>query len=84
MYLVRNSKFGVATGFFLEPASSNYSRQVGSQLLHKICVMLKRKLQLIQNNAGRLITKNKMSDHITPVLKNLHWLSISFRIDYNS
>ena len=23
-----------------------------------------------------------MSDHITPVLKNLHWLPISFRIDY--
>ena len=23
-----------------------------------------------------------MSDHITPVLKKLHWLSISFRIDY--
>ena len=53
-----------------------------NSLLIGIPDWLKRKLQLIQNNAGRLITKNKMSDHITPVLKNLHWLPISFRIDY--
>ena len=53
-----------------------------NSLLIGIPDWLKRKLQLIQNNAGRLITKNKMSDHITPVLKNLHWLAISFRIDY--
>ena len=49
-----------------------------NSLLIRIPDWLKRKLQLIQNNAGRLITKNKMSDHITPVLKNLHWLPISF------
>ena len=53
-----------------------------NSLLIRIPDWLKRKLQLIQNNAGRLITKNKMSEHITPVLKNLHWLPISFRIDY--
>ena len=43
---------------------------------------LKHRLQLVQNNAARLIAKNKLSDHITPVLKMLHWLPISFRIDY--
>ena len=53
-----------------------------NSLLIGIPDWLKRKLQLIQNNAGRLIKKNKMSDHVTPVLKNLHWLPISFRIDY--
>ena len=53
-----------------------------NSLLIGIPDWLKRKLQLIQNNAGRLITKNKMSDHVTPVSKNLHWLPISFRIDY--
>ena len=42
-----------------------------NSLLIGIPDWLKRKLQLIQNNAGRLITKNKMSDHITPVFKKI-------------
>ena len=41
---------------------------------------LKRRLQLIQINAARLITKK--SDDITPMLKMLHWLPVSFRIEY--
>ena len=40
------------------------------------------KLQLIQNNSARLIAKKKKSDHITPTLISLHWLPISFRIQY--
>ena len=47
-----------------------------NSLLIGIPGWLKRKLQLIQNNAARLITKNKMTDHITSVLKKLHWLPI--------
>jgi hypothetical protein len=40
------------------------------------------KLQRIQNNSARLILRKKKTDHITPLLKQLHWLPISDRITY--
>ena len=40
------------------------------------------KLQRVQNAAARLITGKKKSDHITPVLKDLHWLPIKYRINF--
>ena len=40
------------------------------------------KLQRVQNTAARLITGSKRIDHITPVLKHLHWLPILSRIRY--
>ena len=40
------------------------------------------KLQKVQNAAARLISKTRKYDHITPVLKNLHWLPIHLRIQY--
>ena len=40
------------------------------------------RLQLVQNAAARLITGTRRSDHITPVLAELHWLPVSFRIDF--
>jgi len=40
------------------------------------------KLQVIQNNAARVIAQKKKRDHITETLYNLHWLPIRFRIDY--
>jgi len=42
-----------------------------------------RQLQLIQNAAARVLTKTKKVEHITPVLKSLHWLPVSQRIDFN-
>ena len=41
-----------------------------------------KKLQQIQNNAARLTMKTSKRDHITPILKELHWLPIQFRIRY--
>ena len=41
-----------------------------------------RKLQLIQNSAARLISCRQYRDHITPVLRELHWLPIRQRIVY--
>jgi len=38
------------------------------------------KLQRVQNAAARLITRSKKCDHITPILYNLHWLPIKYRI----
>ena len=40
------------------------------------------KLQMVQNNAARLITRTDRRDHITGVLVDLHWLPIVARIDY--
>ena len=40
------------------------------------------RLQLIQNTAARILTKTKKREHITPVLRALHWLPVSFRIDF--
>ena len=43
------------------------------------------RLQSVQNAAARLVTGTRRSDHITPVLRQLHWLPvrqlIHFRID---
>ena len=40
------------------------------------------KLQSIQNAAARLVMKTPRTDHITPVLHNLHWLPIQKRIKF--
>ena len=39
-------------------------------------------LQRAQNAAARLITGIKQRDHITPAMKQLHWLPINCRIKY--
>ena len=40
------------------------------------------KLQRVQNIAARLFTGSSRRDHITPVLKNLHWLPVRSRITF--
>ena len=39
-------------------------------------------LQLCQNNAARMLSLRHKFDHITPVLKDLHWLPVEQRIEY--
>ena len=39
-----------------------------------------RKLQLVQNAAARVPTKTEKCEHITPILKSLHWLPLGQRI----
>ena len=39
------------------------------------------KLQGIQNIAARMISGTRSTDHITPILKNLHWLPVA-RINF--
>jgi len=38
------------------------------------------RLQSVQNAAARLVTGARRRDHITPVLRQLHWLPISQRV----
>ena len=40
------------------------------------------RLQCCQNNAARIISKRRKFDHISPVLKELHWLPVEHRISY--
>ena len=40
------------------------------------------KLQRIQNIACRIVCRSPKSDHITPLLKELHWLPVKSRIDF--
>ncbi len=40
------------------------------------------KVQGVQNSAARTLTGAKRRDHITPVLKSLHWLKVKPRIEY--
>ena len=39
-------------------------------------------LQHIQNTAARLISRTRKHEHITPILRDLHWLSIPQRIKF--
>ena len=40
------------------------------------------KLQYIQNCAARILLRVRKYDHITPILRSLHWLPITFRSEY--
>ena len=40
------------------------------------------RIQKIQNNATRLILNKSKRDHVTPLLKELHWLPVKYRIQY--
>ena len=41
-----------------------------------------KRLQKVQNSAARIVTRTKKSDHITPVLRDLHWLPVEKRIEH--
>jgi hypothetical protein len=41
-----------------------------------------RKLQVMQNNAARLVSRTRRREHITPVMKQLHWLPVRERINH--
>ena len=51
-------------------------------LLYGLPETLLQKLQRVQNAAARLVTGTRKYEHITPVLKELHWLPIKQRIEY--
>ena len=56
----------------------------GNALLNGISDQQLKKLQLIQNSAARVLTNTRKYDHITPVLKELHWLPVRERIKYKT
>src|SRR6267154_1038551 len=55
-----------------------YEECIESLPLHSI-----RRLQLVQNSLARVVVRSSRRFHpITPVLRSLHWLPISSRINY--
>ena len=54
-----------------------------NSLLYGINEGLSKKLQTVQNSLARVVVPSvKRTDHISPVLKQLHWLKVSQRIKF--
>ncbi|XP_064651630.1 uncharacterized protein LOC135502611 [Lineus longissimus] len=53
-----------------------------NSLLLGVSEELADKLQVVQNNAARLITRTSRRNHISPVLEDLHWLPVRARIEF--
>ena len=75
-YLDRNSTEKLVHAFVSSRLDSNNS------ILYGLPKSELSKLQRIQNAAARLVTLSKKREHITPVLKDLHWLPVESRIIY--
>ena len=51
-------------------------------VLHGITDNLLQRLQSVQNAAARLVTRTGRRQHITPVLRELHWLPVRRRVEF--
>ena len=40
------------------------------------------RLQRVQNHAARVVLKRRMRDHVTPLLRELHWLPVKLRCQF--
>jgi len=56
----------------------------GNSLLAGVSQQHLHKLQLVQNYAARIITRTRLHEHIKPVLRELHWLTIPYRIHFKT
>ena len=54
----------------------------GNALLQGLPQVLIERLQRIQNCAARLIIRSRKSEHITPVLRELHCLQVKYRLRF--
>ena len=57
----------------LDYCSATFAGVADEQIVH---------IQKIQNNAVQLILKKSVCDHVTPLLKELHWLPVKYYIQY--
>ncbi len=40
------------------------------------------KLQLVHNSAAHIICRTPITEHTSPILHHLHWLTVQYRIDF--
>ena len=79
--MVRSSLTSEATKTLVQAFVSSRLDYCNS-LLHMISDGLLTKLQTVQNAAARVVTGTRKFDHITPVLRQLHWLQVRQRITF--
>ena len=53
-----------------------------NSLVYGVPKYLLNRLQKIQNNSARIVSRCRRRDHITPILSSLHWLQVKDRIDF--
>ncbi|KAI5628136.1 hypothetical protein C0J50_12795, partial [Silurus asotus] len=51
-------------------------------LLTGIPSKLMNKLQTVQNSAARVLSRTPYTAHISPVLQQLHWLPVKYRVEF--
>ena len=54
----------------------------GNSLLYGLPDYLLQKVQRIQNTAARILTRTKKFEHISPIIRRLHWLPVVQRIQF--
>jgi hypothetical protein len=54
----------------------------GNALLYGVPNTVLKRLQRVQNCAARLITRTRKREHISPVLRELHWIPVQHRPSY--
>lgn len=54
----------------------------GNALLYNINSNYIMKIQRVQSTAARLITRTGKHEHIQPILFDLHWLPVMYRVQY--
>ena len=52
-----------------------------NSVMYGVADGLMQRLQAVQNAAVRLVTGTRRRDHITPVLRQLHWLPVRQRVN---
>jgi len=55
-----------------------------NSLLAGVSSQLLQRLQVVKNAAARLVTGARRSEHMTPVLRDLHWLPVRQRITFKT
>jgi hypothetical protein len=75
-YLTEESTTQLVIAFVMSKLDCN------NALLYKCKKYLLEKLQLVQNNAARIIAKKRKQDSTEQIRKQLHWLPIELRIEY--
>ncbi len=51
-------------------------------LLAGVSDCVKQKMRYLQNSAARVLTGSRKFEHITPILRDLHWLPVTSRVDF--